>query len=142
MASVTKVAARKKKVRQIPSKTKIGEAVKAILQGRKKVESQEELTALVIKKLRKENRIFSVSPIRMKRVALLIPEIEIRAKTRRTHKLQKVSACPVCENEIVPLSMKNLLNKKIVVGYKCGNCGYQSDLEVFVPMKYSFVWKP
>ncbi|HLC39815.1 MAG TPA: hypothetical protein VJJ76_02945, partial [archaeon] len=103
--------------------------------------SQEELAGLVLRRLRKENRKFSLSPIRVKRVALLIPEIQIRAKTKRMHRLAKIDVCPVCENEIMPLKMKNLLNKKITVGYKCTKCGYQSDLEAFVPMKYSFVWK-
>ena len=130
-----------KKERQLPAKAKIADAVKSVLQSKYKVGSQEELAALVLRRLKKENKTFTVSPIRVKRVALLIPEIEIRAKTRRTHKLQSVMSCPVCENEITPLEMKNLLNKKITVGYKCGNCGYQSDLEAFVPMKYSFVWK-
>ena len=131
----------KKKSRQIPSKTKIADAVKSVLEKKYRVDSQEELTALVLRKLRKEDKTFTVSPIRVKRVALLIPEIEIRAKTRRTHKLQSVMSCPVCESQITPLEMKNLLDKKITVGYKCGNCGYQSDLEAFVPMKYSFLWK-
>jgi len=133
--------AKKKKERQIPSKSKVAEAIRSVLQARTKVNSQEELTELVMKKLRKENKTFSISPIRVKRVALLIPEIHIRAKTRRMHKSAKIDACPVCENEILPLKMKNLLNKKITVGYKCNNCGYQSDLEAFVPMKYHFLWK-
>ena len=133
--------AKKKKERSIPSKSQVAEAVKSVLQARSKVNSQEELTELVLKKLRRESKIFSISPIRVKRVALLSPEIQIRAKTWRMHTVANVDTCPVCENEILPLQMNNLLNKKITVGYKCGNCGYQSDLEAFVPMKYSFVWK-
>jgi len=141
MAKVAVRVAKKKKERQIPTKSKVAEAIRSVLQARKKVNSQDELTELVMKKLRKESKTFSISPIRVKRVALLIPEIQIRAKTRRMHKLAKIDICPVCENEILPLEMKNLLNKKITVGYKCSNCDYQSDLEAFVPMKYSFVWK-
>ena|SRR3989344_3542445 len=133
--------AKKKKERSIPSKSKLAEAVRDVLQKRWRVGSQEELAGLVLRRLRKENRKFSLSPIRVKRVALLIPEIQIRAKTKRMHRLAKIDVCPVCENEIMPLKMKNLLNKKITVGYKCTKCGYQSDLEAFVPMKYSFVWK-
>lgn len=140
MAKVAKVA-KKKKERQIPAKSKVADAIRSVMQARTKVNSQDELTELVMKKLKRESKAFSISPIRVKRVALLIPEIQIRAKTRRMHKVANVDACPVCENEILPLTMKNLLNKKITVGYKCSNCGYQSDLEAFVPMKYSFVWK-
>jgi len=37
--------------------------------------------------------------------------------------------------------VKNLLNKEIVIGYRCTNCAYESDLEAFVPMKYIFLIK-
>jgi DNA-directed RNA polymerase subunit M/transcription elongation factor TFIIS len=133
---------KKGKERHIPAKGKVADEIKNILQTRWKVESQEELAALVLRRLRKENKTFSLSPIRVKRLALLIPEIEVKAKTKKNHKLQKIEACPVCESEILPLNVKNLLNKQITIGYKCTSCGYESDLEAFVPMKYSFVWKP
>jgi len=139
-AKVAKVA-EKKKERSIPPEGRLAEEIRNVLQKKGRVESQEELAGLVLRRLRKENRKFSLSPIRVKRVALLIPEIQIRAKTKRTHRLAKIDACPVCENEIMPLKMKNLLNKKITVGYKCAKCGYQSDLEAFVPMKYIFILK-
>ena len=94
--------AKKKKERSIPSKSKLAEAVRDVLQKRWRVGSQEELAGLVLRRLRKENRKFSLSPIRVKRVALLIPEIQIRAKTKRMHRLAKIDVCPVCENEIIP----------------------------------------
>jgi len=132
---------KERKERHIPQKGKVAEEIKNILQTRWKVDSQQELAALVLRRLRKEKKTFSLSPIRVKRLALHIPEIEVKAKTKKNHKLQKIEACPVCESSIVPLNVKNLLNKQITIGYKCTSCGYESDLEAFVPMKYSFVWK-
>lgn len=129
------------KERKIPAKSKVGEEIKNVLQRRFKVESQEELAALVLRKLRKENKIFSLSPIRAKRIALTIPEIEVKAKTKKNHTLVSISACPVCESAISPIEVKNLANKKIIVGWKCSKCKYESDLEAFVPMKYSFLYK-
>ena len=129
------------KDRKIPGKDKILEEIKQVLSRRLKIESQEELARLVLKRLRKENKNFTLSPTRAKRIALSIPEVEVKAKTKKTVRLQKITSCPVCESKIEPLKVKNLLNKDIVIGYRCTNCAYESDLEAFMPMKYSFVWK-
>jgi ribosomal protein L37AE/L43A len=130
------------KEREIPPTSRVSDEIKNVLQRRFKVESQEELAALVLRKIKKENKMFSLSPIRAKRIALTIPEIEVKAKTKKNHTLVSISACPVCESAISPIEVRNLANKKIVIGWKCSKCKYESDLEAFVPMKYSFVYKP
>jgi rubredoxin len=127
--------------RKIAEESKVIEAIREILKRRLKVESQEELAELVLKKLKKEDKRYSLSPIRVKRIALKIPEVEVKAKTKRTLKLPKIEKCPVCEGVIEPVKIKNLLNKEIVIGYKCTSCGYESDLEAFMPMKYIFILK-
>jgi len=55
--------------------------------------------------------------------------------------MKKIEKCPICEADVEERKIKNLLNKEIVVGYKCTKCGYESDLEAFLPMKYIFIWK-
>lgn len=120
---------------------KAKEVIKEILRTHLKIESQEELRRHVLRILKKENKDYSLSPTRAKRIALQIAEIEVKAKTKRTIRLQKIESCPVCESTIKPITMKNLLNKEIAVGYSCTNCGYQSDLEAFMPMKYEFVFR-
>ena len=127
--------------RKIPTKEKVVEEIKQVLNRRLKVESQEELARLVLKRLIKEDKNYTLSPTRVKRIALTIPEVEVKAKTKKTVKLQKITSCPVCESKIEPLKVKNLLNKEIVIGYRCTDCGYESDLEAFMPMKYIFILK-
>jgi transposase-like protein len=129
------------KERKIPAKAKVSEEIRNILQRRWKVESQEDLAALVLRRMRKEDKKFALSPTRAKRIALTIPQIEVKAKTKKNHTLASISSCPVCESAINPIEVKNLANRKIVVGWRCTSCKYESDLEAFVPMKYSFVWK-
>ena len=128
-------------VKKIPSKDKVAEAIKNILSTHLKVESQEELARHSLKLLMKEDKNCALSPTRAKRVALGIPEIEVKAKTKKTVKLQDIQNCPVCESDIMPLTVKNLLNRDIAIGYKCVSCGYESDLEAFMPMKYEFVYR-
>lgn len=127
--------------RKIPSNSKIVEEIKQVLGRRLKVDTQEKLCYLVLKRLRREDKNYTLSPIRVKRIALQIPEVEVKAKTKRTVKLQKIERCPICDSPVKPLEVKNLSNKKITIGYRCTKCAYESDLEAFMPMKYIFIWK-
>jgi transposase-like protein len=127
--------------RKIPHKEIVANAIKKVLSSRKIVESQEELALLVENELKKINKDYVVRPTRVKRIALEIHEIEVKAKTRKSIGLQKIDKCPICGSEVKEMKVKNLLGKEIVVGYRCSKCGYESDLEAFLPMKYIFVWK-
>lgn len=127
--------------RKIPSKERVLEEIKRVLSTHFKIESQDELCRHVLRRLKKENKNYTLSPMRVKRVTLTIPNIETKAKTKKAIKLQKIDKCPICDSKIIPLRVKNLLNKDIVIGYRCTVCGYESDLEAFMPMKYIFVWK-
>jgi hypothetical protein len=117
------------------------EEIKYILSTRFKVESQHELAGLILKRLKKEDKNYTLSSTRVKRLALIIPRVEVKAKTKKNVKLQNITACPVCESKIEPLKVKNLMNRYIAIGYRCTKCGYESDLEAFMPMKYIFIWK-
>jgi len=127
--------------RKIAKKNKVAEEIKQVVRRRFRVESQEELTRLVLKRLKKEDKRYTLSPIRAKRIALSIPEIEVKAKTKKTLKLPRIEKCPVCESKIEPIKIKNLLNKEIGIGYRCTGCGYESDLEAFMPMRYIFIYR-
>ncbi len=129
-------------MKKIPSKDKLSEAVINVLSTHIEIDTQEELARHVLKILRKEDKNYTLSPIRAKRIALDVPEIEVKAKTKKTVKLQKIEKCPICESDIKPMKVKNLLNKDITIGYRCTDCAYESDLEAFMPMKYEFLWKP
>jgi len=129
-------------MKKIAPTDRVAETIKEALKARFKIESQEELCRLVLKKLRKEDKNYTLSPIRVKRIALNTSGIEVKAKTKKMLGLQHIEKCPICESAIEPFRVKNLLNKDIVVGYRCTDCAYESDLEAFMPMKYSFLWKP
>jgi len=129
-------------MKKIAPTENVKEVIKNILRTHLKLESQEELCQHAMKFLKKENENYSLSPTRAKRIALQIPEIEVKAKTKKNIRLQSIDSCPICESAIKAITVKNLLNKEIAIGYSCTNCGYESDLEAFMPMKYSFLWKP
>ncbi len=129
------------KSRKIAPKSAVIEILKHVLSRKLKVESQDELARIVLRELRKRNNDYGLAPLRLRRIALSVPEIAVRAKTKKFMGLKVIEKCPVCESGIKPFKVKNLMNKEITVGYECVSCGYQSDLEAFMPMKYIFVWK-
>lgn len=127
--------------RKIPSKEKIIEEILNAVKRSLKIESQEELCEIVLRILKRQDKNYSLSPQRVKRLALTIPGIEVKAETKKSVRLKKIDNCPVCKSMIAELKGRNLLNQEMIIGFKCVNCAYQSDLEAFMPMKYSFVWK-
>jgi hypothetical protein len=128
-------------MKKIAPKEKVAQAIKSVLSSRLKVESQEELCQLVLRQLRKEDKEYTLSPTRVKRIALDIPEVEVKAKTKKKVGLLKIEKCPICDSPVEPIKVKNLLNKEIIIGYRCTDCAYESDLEAFMPMKYIFILK-
>lgn len=126
--------------RKIPPKDMVVSIMKEVMQRRRVVTTLNELWTLVMTNLKKINRRFAISPQRVKKMAVQTPEIEIKAKTRRSK--TKVTSCPVCKNGLGKIYGKNLLGKKMHSGYRCKNCGYRTGVKVTVPMKYIFIRKP
>ena len=129
------------KSKKIPRADLVKNIIKEVLKRRRVVQSQEDLSAIVLEKLKKIDKKYALSPRRTKNLVIKIPGIEIKAKTKKIPKITKLEDCPVCKRKFDKIFGKNLLNKKIHIGYICKRCGYTTDLESFMPMKYIFIMK-
>jgi hypothetical protein len=127
--------------RKIPRQDFIISLIKEALRRRGIVQSQEDLCAIVLEELKKYDKNYVLSPRRVKDLVLKIPNVEIKAKTKKIPKITKLERCPVCDKKVSKIYGRNLLNKKIHIGYVCKRCGYTTDLEAFMPMKYIFILK-
>ena len=127
--------------KKIPREHFVINIIKEVIGRRKVVQSQEDLCFLVLDKLRKYDKKYVLSPRRAKNLVIKIPNIGIKAKTKRKPKMTRLDRCPVCKKKVNKIFGKNLLNKKIHIGYICKRCGYTTDLEAFMPMKYIFIMK-
>jgi hypothetical protein len=129
------------KTKKIPREHFVINIIKEVMSRRGVVQSQEDLCAIVLEKLRKYDKAYVLSPRRTKNIVIKIPNIEIKAKTKRIPRMSKLETCPICDKKVSKIYGKNLLNKKIHIGYVCKRCGYTTDLEAFMPMKYIFIWR-
>ena len=127
--------------KKIPREHFVINIIKEVMRRRGVVQSQEDLCAIVLEKLRKYDKAYVLSPRRTKTLVIKIPNIEIKAKTKRIPRMTKLEKCPVCVKKVSKIYGKNLLNKKIHIGYVCERCGYTTDLESFMPMKFLFILK-
>ncbi len=127
--------------KKIPREHFVINIIKEVMRRRGVVQSQEDLCAIVLETLRKYDKTYVLSPRRTKNLVIKIPNIEIKAKTKRMPRMTKLEKCPVCNKKFNKIYGKNLLNKKIHIGYVCERCGYTTDLEAFMPMKYVFILK-
>ena len=129
------------KTRKIPRTDLIIHEIKEVLKKRKIVQSQEDLSYFVLEKLKKIDSDYALSPRRVKNLVIKVPNIEIKAKTKKIPKMTKLETCPVCKKKVDKIYGRNLLNKRIQIGYICKRCGYTTDLEAFMPMKFLFILK-
>ena len=99
--------------------------------------TQDELCEVVKRELKKINKKFTITPHRVRKIALQIDNIKITVKTKKSKK-DMPKKCPVCENKLKPIKANNLLGKKVTIGYRCPVCTYHADEKFFAPMKYEF----
>ncbi|MCD6403175.1 MAG: hypothetical protein J7K98_02510 [Candidatus Aenigmarchaeota archaeon] len=126
--------------KKIPPEQTVKELIKKVVKERIYVETQEKLCELVLKELRKINKDYVLTPTRVKSLALKIDGIEIKVRTRKLSG-EKPEKCPVCGGSLEPVYEKNLVDKRVLIGYKCNVCGYRSSIDAFSPLRYSFFWK-
>ena len=79
---------------KIPKDDFVYQVVRDVVRKRGIVDTQEELCYLVIKRLKKYNPEFVLSANRVKKIAIKIPEIKIKAKTKKTEHTCQASLYP------------------------------------------------
>ncbi|MFB6076463.1 MAG: hypothetical protein ABEK17_04995 [Candidatus Aenigmatarchaeota archaeon] len=123
---------------KFPKKDLVGRIIKNILGKRGVIQTQEKLAEIVNKELEKVNKKFTISPSRVRRIALDLEKVGVRVKTRKSGDGEKPDKCPACNSQLKMLYAENLAGDKAEVGFKCTNCSYSGDVESYVPMKYEF----
>ncbi len=121
----------------IPNSELVKRIIYYAMKKRGIVHTQDELAEIVKKELKKLNKKFTITPQRVRKIALQVENMEVTVETKKSKK-SKPKKCPVCENKLSPIFAKNLLGEKIAVGFRCKVCHYHADEKFFAPMKYEF----
>jgi len=121
----------------IPKEGLVKKIIYQILRRYGIIHTQEELSEIVKSELKKINKKFTITPNRVRKIAIQIKDVEITVKTKKSKKPNPVK-CPVCGNKLKIIYGKNLVGKKIPIGFQCSICQYRCDEKFFSPMKYEF----
>lgn len=127
--------------RKIPKDWDVIRAIEYVLKRRKFVTSNESLCYLTQKRLKEIDGDYVVSPSRVRKIALEIPEIRVRTKTKKTKNVKRLKKCPVCKSKTKMVFRKDLSGQRKHIGYRCDSCGFRTNLKSLIPMKYTFIWK-
>jgi hypothetical protein len=119
---------------RIPSKDMVKYIIKETLRNQN-VHSQQELAELVNRKLRVGDQSYSVSQRRAKMLALEMPEVSVKVRTRKGPVPEK---CPSCKSDLRKIYTKNLEGRKLLLKMECPMCSYTGKGEKWVPMRYDF----
>jgi hypothetical protein len=105
------------------------------------IHSQERFQAILIKKLKKIDPQYELSPQRLRRIAARSDDIILEIKCRTSTEKSEESTCPVCNSKMNPTKNQTLYNWEVVIGHKCKVCGYWTGNERRIPVRYIFKLK-
>jgi hypothetical protein len=119
---------------RIPKEGVVRTIIESVLQN-KSVRSQEELTAIIRRKLGHGSESYTISSRRARLIALGIPGMKVMVETRAGTVPDK---CPSCFGELDRVYTKNLKGEKMLTRLSCAACPYEGRDNKWIPRRYSF----
>lgn len=111
------------------------EAILTIFRESAEVRSQRALRALVLERLRKKDKDYTLSEDRVRRLAA---RLGFRVLVLKRASRRKARRCYVCGGELKVVKTRDLYGAEVVVGKKCPLCGFRMDRDNLVPRQYIF----
>ena len=124
-----------------PSDEKLDEALVNVLLRCQIIESQSELVRMVVKELEKDGETYRVSGKRIRKYALENGMITLEIDYRGSRNRKVPDVCPVCKNDLTPVTNSTLDGDTVELMRKCKSCGYVSSARGSIPGRYVFIRK-
>ncbi len=121
-----------------PSDTEIVDAIKDALRRHGIVNSQRKMRDLVLKELHRHDPDYSVSEVRVRKLAIRNRLATVVTKGRSSKEKTVANACPVCNGKMRRTKNLNLYGGTVNMGYNCEECGYWTGMKRRVPSLYVF----
>ena len=123
----------------IPARETLTEAIVKAINTHPRVESQRELTSLVLSELRKLDSRYSVSGTRMRKVGIASGAVKLEIEYREAPPAALPDICPVCGNAMAPVMNRTLDGSTAEVNRSCTVCPFAVGQTVRAPSRYVFV---
>ena len=105
------------------------------------IHSQERFQTILIKKLKKIDPKYELSPQRLRRIAARSKDISLEIRCRTSPVKSEDTTCPVCTSKMANIKNQTLYDWEVVIGFKCRVCGYWTGSERRIPVRYIFKLK-
>lgn len=126
----------------IPSDEEIRDALEMVMKRTKAVGSLSKLRELVLRELKIRDPDYTVSPRRLRELAVTAPYIKTRIEARRnTRKGDFKGKCPVCGGNLTMTKNETIFGGTVTLGYSCENCPYWTTMKRRVPIRYRFEYE-
>jgi hypothetical protein len=121
-----------------PDDDRLAAAIRTVIKKNRQIVSQNAMTGLVLKELRKEDENYRVSGERIRRVAVERGILRIGIEYNEHGDASSPDICPVCGYPMESVSNSTLDDREADVGQRCTKCPYQTGLRRRTPGRYTF----
>lgn len=123
----------------IPARETLAEAIVKVMNTHPRVESQRELTDLVLAELRKQDPRYSAGGTRIRKVGIAAGAVKLEIEYREAPAAALPDVCPVCGNAMAPVMNRTLDGGAAEVKRSCTVCPFTVGQTVRAPGRYVFV---
>ncbi|MCL2142772.1 MAG: hypothetical protein FWH44_00710 [Methanomassiliicoccaceae archaeon] len=123
---------------RIPDDDRLERAIRTVLKKEGHIRSQAEMTAHVLKELRKEDEEYRVSGGRIRRVAIERNILRVDIDYNMQDDRSMPDVCPVCGYPMSTVSNSTLDGRESDIGRQCTRCPYQTGPKRRTPGRYTF----
>jgi hypothetical protein len=122
----------------IPSDKQLTDLIKRVLKKAHTIQSQSLLKKLIMDELKKRDKVYGVSPQRLRKLAIksAFASLEIHSRDGDPNRILK--GCPVCDHNLKQVKNLTIWGGVVTIEFQCPNCGYWTGKRKRVPTRYVF----
>lgn len=122
----------------IPSDEQVVSALQNVMKKAHIVQSQRLLHELVLFELRKKDESFSLTPHRLRLLALQSSFMDIEIHSREGNPKKSLHRCPVCHHSLKKVKNLTIWGGVVTIELRCPHCGYWTGKKKRIPTRYVF----
>ena len=122
----------------IPSDKQVIAALRRVMNKAHIVQTQNQLKKLVLDELHKKNTSYSLTPTRLRLLALNSSFVKIEIHSREGNPKKSLHRCPVCHHRLKQVKNLTIWGGVVTIELQCPHCGYWTGKKKQIPTRYVF----